>query len=194
MLRIAITLGCFLISMSAYAEVEQPVTRSLSGFEQIRIMGVVPTESGHTVLLANTESGRFIPMGVGAAEAISIHMRLEEKRFDRPLTHDLLESMMHQMGGELVRVQVDSLKDGIFFGTLVVKRKGKLLRIDARPSDAIALALGAKKPIFVEHRVFAEASIDLMADAASLENEVPKKIEDARKHEAKSSVNPTVDL
>jgi len=162
MKHFAIILTLALVSsLGAFAQVDQPFKKAPKGFEQIHILGVVPTESGHTVLLANVSSGKFIPMGVGSAEALSIHMRLSEKKFERPLTHDLLESMMKEMGGELVRVQVDSLKEGVFFGTLVVKKNGKLKRIDARPSDAIALALGVKKPIFVNTEVFAEASIDL---------------------------------
>jgi bifunctional DNase/RNase len=135
-----------------------------AGFAEIVVLGVVPGDEGHTVLLGDLVKRRFIPMGVGATEALSIHTRLEGKRYARPLTHDLLDQMIGRLGGTLVKVHIDDLREGVFYGTVYVKTKTKTLRFDARPSDAIALALSAGKPIFMARNVLEESAIPIPQD------------------------------
>lgn len=114
---------------------------------------------GHAVILVD-ERGTMVPIFIGGTEALSIQLRLERHKYSRPLTHDLLDAMVKELGAEVVRSQVDALKDGIYLGTVVVRRDGELLTFDARPSDAIALAIGNGVPIFVSDQVLDEAGED----------------------------------
>lgn len=124
-----------------------------SGFAELFVVGVIPGEDGNTVLLTDEPRERFVPLGIGGSEALSIHIRLENRKFPRPLTHDLLDSVMRELGGKLVKVQIDDLRDDVFLGAVYVEARGRTLRFDARPSDAIALALGSDVPIFIKRHV-----------------------------------------
>jgi len=126
---------------------------------EMEVAGVVPHDNGQTVLLVDKEDTLFIPIGVGGSEALSIHLRAEGKRFERPLTHDLLDAMLKDLDATVVRVEIGELRGGVFIATVFVKAKDRVLRFDARASDAIALALGAKAPIFVAESVRKEAGI-----------------------------------
>ena len=99
-----------------------------------------------------------VPIYVGGTEATSIELRFLRRHYVRPLTHDLMDHMLRELGAEIVRVQVDDLKGGIYLGTVVVQAKGHHYTLDARPSDAIALALGSNAPIYLADRVIAVAS------------------------------------
>ena len=77
----------------------------------------------------------------------------------RPITHDLIDTLLARFEARLLKVQVDKLEDGIFFGSIYLAHRGKVVEIDARPSDAIALALGAEVPIYVAEDVIARAGI-----------------------------------
>jgi uncharacterized protein len=137
------------------------------GYVAMKVMDVVPTSQGNAVLLTDEAEERVIPIFVGGTEALSIELRLSEKRYARPLTHDLLDALVGKLGGELVKVQVDELRSSVFVGSVFVKQGGKLLSVDARPSDAIALALGRRAPIFVASKVLDVSGIkkrDLMRD------------------------------
>ncbi len=120
---------------------------------------VMPTPHGLAVLLGDETKSIALPIFIGGTEALSIHDRIEGEPRPRPLTHDLLEAVMRELGGKLVKVQVDSVEEGVFKGTVHVWHGGRVAAIDARPSDAIALALGADVPIFVARSVLLEAGI-----------------------------------
>jgi hypothetical protein len=91
---------------------------------------------------------------------MAIQLRLERRRFERPLTHDLLDTMIRELGGEVVKVHVDDLKSNTFVATLFIKKGERTLQIDARPSDSIALAVGNRVPVFVSRRVLERAGQD----------------------------------
>jgi bifunctional DNase/RNase len=82
---------------------------------------------------------------------------MNQEHAERPLTHDLLDAVIRELDSELVKVQVDELRDSIFIGSVFLRREGKIVEIDARPSDAIALALGSKVPIFMAREVLERA-------------------------------------
>jgi bifunctional DNase/RNase len=133
----------------------------------MKVMNVVVTSQGNAVLLADEAEERIVPIFVGGTEGLSIELRLRTKRYQRPLTHDLLDSLVGKLGGELVKVQVDAIRGSVFVGSVFVKQAGKLIEVDARPSDAIALALGKRAPIFVAEKVLDASSIkkrDLLRD------------------------------
>jgi bifunctional DNase/RNase len=129
------------------------------GFIEMFVAGVVPSPDGHTLVLVNPDEQVLLPLGIGLTEALSIHGRLEKRAFARPMTHDLLDHIVHELGGEIVRVQIDDLRDDVFVGTVFIKTAGKVIQFDARPSDAVALALGSRVPIYVARPVVDRAAI-----------------------------------
>jgi uncharacterized protein len=128
------------------------------GFVEMFVAGVLDTEAGPAVILRDQSQTKLLPIMIGILEAQAIQLRLERRRFPRPLTHDLLESIMQNLGGSLVKIQVDDLKDNTFLGTVFVKHGAEVSKFDARPSDSIALALGNGVPIYVSESVLAKAS------------------------------------
>jgi len=127
------------------------------GYVELQVHTVVPVEDGHAVILVDPERQLAVPIFIGGTEALSIRHR--KRRYPRPLTHDLLDSIMHELGGELVKIQINEIRDGTFIGSVFVRRGERVIEIDARPSDAIALAIGSGVPIFVAKRVLDEAGI-----------------------------------
>ncbi len=101
---------------------------------------------------------RIFPIVIGFFEARAIDIKLKNVEYPRPMTHDLLHQAIERMGGKLERIVVNDLSDGTFFARLMVRQNGKVVDIDARPSDALALAVRAQSPIFVEDRVLDEAT------------------------------------
>jgi uncharacterized protein len=127
---------------------------------EMTVAGVATTsQGGKVVMLVDAEQKTVLPIFVGGTEALSIELRLEHQRYQRPLTHDLLDSVMHELHGELQKVQVNELRDNVYIGAVFVRDGGHIAEIDARPSDAIALALGADVPIFVASKVIEAAGV-----------------------------------
>lgn len=141
-------------SKSASAIAEPP-----GGYVIARVLEVVSVGQNDAVLLVDPGSERVVPIFVGGSEALSIRLRADAQRFHRPLTHDLLDALVERLGGEVVKVQVDDLKGNTFVGRVFVWTGDRLIDVDARPSDAIALALGNRAPIFVAKRVFDAAGL-----------------------------------
>ncbi len=121
---------------------------------------------GFVVLLKSSEDERTLPIFIGAAEAQSIAIHVNEVDVPRPLTHDLLKNLLDFLECRLHRVEVVRIEDGTFFAELVMERDGEAVRIDCRPSDAIAVALRVGAPLFVDEAVMAEAGRVAEADQA----------------------------
>ena len=141
---------------------QQPHARvTPKGFLQMFVAGVMPNGEQHTLVLVNPDEEILLPVGVGLPEAVSIFGRLEKKTAPRPLTHDLLDHVVTALGAEVVRVQIDDLRDGAFIGTVFLRGKdGKdIAPLDARASDAVAVALSAHAPIFVARPVVDRAAL-----------------------------------
>jgi bifunctional DNase/RNase len=111
------------------------------------------------VILQETDGRRKLPICIGLMEASAIAAAKEKLDLPRPMTHDLLSNILDNLGGTLESVVVCDLKEGTFYATLYVKENGRILEIDSRPSDAIALALRTHAPILVCESVFDEAGI-----------------------------------
>lgn len=106
------------------------------------------------VMLKDLESDRYLPIWIGPAEADAITIELQQMvEVERPLTHDLLKNVIQEMGGEIQYIVVVDMQNDIFYANLVVDLHGETLEIDSRPSDAIALAVRAKVPIYVANKV-----------------------------------------
>jgi len=111
------------------------------------------------IILKDIEADRYLPIWIGPYEAEAIAIRLRDVEVARPLTHDLLNNVIAEMGGEISHITVTDLRDDTFFARISVSVDGHQMEIDSRPSDAIALAVRANVPIFVDEDVMAQAGI-----------------------------------
>jgi bifunctional DNase/RNase len=111
------------------------------------------------VILREKGSERYLPIWIGVYEAESITLALQEVEVARPLTHDLLTGVFRQLDARIVRVEVVNLRDDTFYGNIVAEKDGRTINIDARPSDALAVAVRAHVPILVAREVLNSAGI-----------------------------------
>src|SRR5437588_9519624 len=105
------------------------------------------------IMLKEVDGERKFPIVIGSPEALAIDRRLKGIPTQRPLTHDLLASVIEQLGGTLEKIEINNLEDATFFAKLHIRRDGKLIEVDSRPSDAIALGVATDVPIFVAEHV-----------------------------------------
>ena len=110
------------------------------------------------VILKDVGSDRYLPIWIGPCEADAITVELQEVEVSRPLTHDLLKSMISQMGAEVVHIMINELRNDVFFARIVLNQNGRRVEIDSRPSDAIALAVRVHVPIYVDETVMEKAA------------------------------------
>ena len=122
----------------------------------IKLM-VDPITNLPIILLRDRDGQRVLPIWVGASEANAIALQIENITTPRPMTHDLLRNVIHDLKAEIRKVVVSDLKDNTFYALIHLEVNGEALAVDARPSDAIALALRARAPIFVEDPVIDNA-------------------------------------
>ena len=105
------------------------------------------------IVLKEKDGQRHFPIVIGITEAAAIDRRLKKRSTPRPPTHELLASVIEQLGGRVERVVINDLRDRTFFALLHIRQGDKVLEVDSRPSDAIALGIGHDVPIFVEEKV-----------------------------------------
>ena len=108
------------------------------------------------VMLREVDGDRSFPIVIGIFEATSIDRRVRGTQSPRPLTHDLVASVIDNLGGDLQDIFISELRDHTYFAKLRIRMSGELIEVDARPSDAIALAVTAKVPIYVAEDVLNE--------------------------------------
>jgi uncharacterized protein len=111
------------------------------------------------VVLHEKTTRRFLPIWIGQFEATAIMLEMQGIEPSRPLTHDLMKSLVDNLEGAVQRIVVSDIQDGTFFATIHMTKNGSELEIDARPSDAIALAVRTGAPIFAEEAVLDQAAI-----------------------------------
>ncbi|HET9199584.1 MAG TPA: bifunctional nuclease family protein [Dehalococcoidia bacterium] len=111
------------------------------------------------VILKEKESDRYLPIWIGPAEADAIAVRLQDVSVARPLTHDLLRSIIDQLGATVAYIVVNDLTNDTVFARVILDVDGRSVEIDSRPSDAIALAVRARVPIFAEENVLEKAGV-----------------------------------
>ena len=153
---------------------------------EVKIRGLMMDPSSGTpiIILKDVNSETMLPIWVGAYEANAIALEIEKISPQRPMTHDLLRNVILEMGANVERVVVTELRDNTFFAMIIMKdRAGDSVMIDARPSDAIALALRVDCPIFVNEEVI-QASRNTVASGeeegvAGSEDEWPDVIGEA---------------
>jgi bifunctional DNase/RNase len=134
------------------------------------------------VILKEKETNRYLPIWIGAAEADAIAVKLQGVSVPRPLTHDLLQSVVNAFGAKIQSIIVSELKNDTFFAKILISVDGSQMEIDSRPSDAIALAVRVSAPIFVDESVLERAGIWLDKESGKL---VPEESEESKKPEGK---------
>ena len=117
------------------------------------------TNQQRVVVLHEKDTENYLPIWIGPYEAEAITIALQDVEVSRPLTHDLLKNVFVKLNARVMRVEVSSIREDVFFGEIIVELDGETVSIDSRPSDAIALAVRAHVPIFVDSEVMSKAGI-----------------------------------
>ncbi|HPJ95759.1 MAG TPA: bifunctional nuclease family protein [Syntrophales bacterium] len=124
-------------------------------FIEMKVSGLTidPITGTPIVVLKDLQEKKAIPIWIGIFEASAIATELEKVKFSRPMTHDLLKDVLGTLQVTLVRIEIQDLRNNTFFASLFMEKGGQVFTVDARPSDAIALALRVGSPIFIEEKV-----------------------------------------
>ncbi len=144
--------------MPVRMELSRILIRELNDYQIIELREVVVDESGQPV---QAEGGRSFPIVIGLPEAQAIERRLKGISIKRPQTHDLLATVIKDIGARLQSISITDLSEHTFFATLDIRKEsGELIHVDSRPSDAIALGIAGGVPIFVAEHVLESAMRD----------------------------------
>jgi len=139
---------------------------------KMKIAGITidPITSTPIVILKDLEEKRAIPIWIGLFEASAIATQLEKVSFARPMTHDLIAEILKHLKVEVLRIEINELKNNTFFADIHLEKDKKVMVIDSRPSDAIAVALRTDAPIYVDEKVIERSrNVDFGAKSAELE-------------------------
>jgi bifunctional DNase/RNase len=124
---------------------------------ELRRIIISEVDEHQVIVLKEVDGERSFPIVIGIFEATSINRRVKGETSPRPLTHDLIISVAEQLGGEVQDIIISDLEEHAYFAKLRIRKDGELVEVDCRPSDAIALAVTAKVPIYVNEQVLGEA-------------------------------------
>jgi bifunctional DNase/RNase len=125
---------------------------------QIKSLLIDPINEMPIIVLMDNEGKKILPIWVGFFEANAIALKIEDVPTPRPMTHDLIKNILETIGAKLKRIEISKLENSTYFANIYITINGKELRIDSRPSDAIAIALRTESPIFVDPQVIEAAS------------------------------------
>ena len=127
----------------------------------MEVKDVVPLKElrQHAVVLVSKEDGTVLPLFVDETAAVAIAFRLMGRPTPHPLAHDLLDRIVPSLGGRLTEVRIDGLKDHVYQSHVIIQQANRQLVIEARPSDAVSMALAAKVPVYTTRQVMAEGGI-----------------------------------
>ena len=143
--------------------------------------------SRHVVILKETARDRYLPIWIGPWEASAIAMKLQGLTPERPLTHDLFASTLEELGARIDRVVISELADETFHARILLERDGRTVEVDARPSDALALAVRSKVPIYAAEAVLEQAALGGDAGIVDDEGEEGSTLETDRRAGGRSA-------
>ncbi|MCK9223200.1 MAG: bifunctional nuclease family protein [Limnochordia bacterium] len=127
---------------------------------KVKVVGVDQRSMLPVVVITDTQERGFIPIVIGPAEANAITIQLEGIQPPRPITHDLITSIIEAFGAKIVKIAITDLRDETYYARIYIETAKGQLDIDARPSDAIALALRTNCPIYITEQVAAKAMVN----------------------------------
>jgi bifunctional DNase/RNase len=136
-----------------------------------------PVTNMPIVILKDAESDTVLPIWVGVFEANAIALEIEKVSTPRPMTHDLIKNVLTGLDAAVHKVVVTELKDDTFYAVIWLEKEGRVISIDSRPSDALALALRVDCPIFVDDEVLKNSKIAANLSARSTDEELRKMLE-----------------
>ncbi|HEY8468228.1 MAG TPA: bifunctional nuclease family protein [Longimicrobiales bacterium] len=128
---------------------------------KVQSLGLDRASNTPVVILQEKDGQRVLPIWIGPSEASAIAMELAGMKFSRPLTHDLLVSVVVGLGGALQRVLITKVVDNTYYAELIIQRGGEIISVDARPSDSIAIALRMAAGIYTSDELLENASIEV---------------------------------
>lgn len=138
---------------------------------KLEILGLSSSQSqtgSFALVLGETDGKRRLPIIIGMFEAQAIAIEIEKILPNRPMTHDLFKSFAHEFDYTIKEIVISSLKEGVFFAKIVCESQDKIINVDARPSDAIAIGLRFKAPIYTYEKILGEAGIEFSGDEDDL--------------------------
>ncbi|NLL62380.1 MAG: hypothetical protein GX240_06380 [Candidatus Atribacteria bacterium] len=153
---------------------------------QVKVFGVAidPVTKGFVVILKDQDEKKWLPIWIGPYEAKMISLALEKNKPSRPFSPDLIKNIIEAAGLIAEKIVISDIKDNTYYATICLKKEEKELLIDARPSDAIAVALRLEVPIFIAEEVMKKASVthsskerDVAVQLAQLQNELQIEVE-----------------
>jgi len=136
-----------------------------------------PVTNMPIVILKDSESDTVLPIWVGVFEANAIALEIEKVSTPRPMTHDLIKNVLTGLEAAVHKVVVTELKDDTFYAVIWLEKEGRVISIDSRPSDALALALRVDCPIFVDDEVLKNSKLAANLSARSTDEELRKMLE-----------------
>lgn len=136
-----------------------------------------PASNSPILILKDPDSDRTLPIWIGLLEATAIASELEDVTFSRPMTHDLMKSLLESASYSVTRVEVTDLRDNTFYALIHLSSANSELTVDSRPSDAIALALRTEAPIFVSEDVLERSSSESPSDGEDAEKKYKDLLE-----------------
>lgn len=141
-------------------------------YTEMEVKGITldPLTSMPVVILKDLKGRQTIPIWIGIMEASSIAAELERVALSRPMTHDLLKNVIQSLGADVIMVEINDLRDNTFYATICLKKGKKEIAVDARPSDAIAIALRFGCSIFVSDKVKERSKRIDLSPKSQLEN------------------------
>ena len=126
----------------------------------VQSLGLDRASNTPVVILQEHDGERVLPIWIGPGEASAIAMELADMKFSRPLTHDLLASVVGRLGGALQKVIISRVEENTYFAEMIIRRNGEVISVDARPSDSIAVALRLQADIFAHEELLERTTLE----------------------------------
>lgn len=153
-------------------------------FKEMKVSGIAidPITNTPIMILREIEGEQAIPIWIGLLEATAIATELEKIQFSRPMTHDLLRNVLKEVGARVIKIEVTDLRENTYYAIITIGSGEREFQIDARPSDAIALALRTNSPIFVHEMVIKRSKSVDMVPKTELKGDKDKDLAEVLEH------------
>lgn len=142
---------------------------------RVQSLGLDRSTNTPVVVLQERDGGRVLPIWIGPGEASAIAMHLASMEFSRPLTHDLMVSVLKGLGGTVQKVLITRVENSTYYAEVIIQRNGHVFSLDARPSDSIALALRVDARIYAQESLLESASVEISEDEPALDAPPPAR-------------------
>lgn len=149
---------------------------------RVQSLGLDRSTNTPVVVLQERDGARVLPIWIGPGEASAIAMHLASMEFSRPLTHDLMVSVLKGLGGTVQKVLITRVENSTYYAEVIIQRNGHVFSLDARPSDSIALALRVDARIYAQDALLESASVEIAEDEPALD--APPSARGPEAHEA----------